>query len=273
MKENKLKTRQSKRKVLVFAGIAALAAAAVALYVAYERLHAMWIEQCVVTDFASQVEISDGRMVRADVIAEKFKLRNGANLALIDFDERRREVLKAIPNIRNITISRRLPNRVSISVEERTPAVRLGIKGQKDSSGRVADTDGVVFFSSRGTQMLPVICEAPTATTQKGKKLAGTALSALRLIETSRDKFPELGIIEVDASNPDYLTAVLANDYVRAKIAWDGMDNPSEAMTPSLVSRLEKLSKAVSSNVDKSIRIWNATQDGPVFGDTKRGFL
>ena len=139
MKENKLKTRQSKRKALVFAGVAALAAAAVALYVAYERLHAMWIEQCVVTDFASQVEISDGRMVRADVIAEKFKLRNGANLALIDFDERRREVLKAIPNIRNITISRRLPNRVSISVEERTPAVRLGIKGQKDSSGRVAE--------------------------------------------------------------------------------------------------------------------------------------
>ena len=273
MKENKLKTRQSKRKVLVFAGIAALAAAAVALYVAYERLHAMWIEQCVVTDFASQVEISDGRMVRADVIAEKFKLRNGANLALIDFDERRREVLKAIPNIRNITISRRLPNRVSISVEERTPAVRLGIRGQKDSSGRVADTDGVVFFSSRGTQMLPVICEAPTATTQKGKKLAGTALSALRLIETSRDKFPELGIIEVDASKPDYLTAVLANDYVRAKIAWDGMDNPSESMMPSLMSRLEKLSKAVSSNVDKGIRIWNATQDGPVFGDTKRGFL
>ena len=273
MKENKLKTKKSGRKALVFTGIAALVAAVVALYIAYERLHDMWIEQCVITDFASQVEISDGRMVRSDVIAEKFKLKNGANLALIDFAECRRETLKSIPNIRNIIISRHLPNHVSISVEERTPVVRLGIKGQKDNSGRVADTDGVAFFSSRGTQMLPVICEAATAITQKGKKLSGVALSALRLIEISRDKFPELGIIEVDASKPDYLTAVLDNDYVRAKIAWDGMDNPSEAMMPSLMSRLEKLSKAVSNNIDKGIRGWNATQDGPVFGDTKRGFL
>ena len=210
MKENKLKTRHSRRKVLALAGIAALAAAAIALYIAYGRLHDMWIEQCVITDFASQVEISDGRVVRADVIAEKFKLKNGANLALIDFAECRREALKSIPNIRNIIISRRLPNHVSISVEERTPVVRIEVKGQKSSSGRVADTDGVVFFSSRGTQMLPAIREEPTATTQKGKTLGGIALSALRLIETSRDKFPELGIIEVDASKSDYLTAVLA---------------------------------------------------------------
>ena len=273
MKENKLKTRKSGRKALAFAAVAALAAAAVALYIAYGRLRDMWIEQCVVTDFASQVEITDGRMVRADVIAEKFKLKNGANLALIDFEKCRREVLDSIPNIRNITISRHLPDRVSISVEERTPSVRLGIKGRKDGGGRVADADGVVFQYSRGTQMLPLICEAATAETKKGKKLGGMALSALRLIETSRDKFPELGIIEVDASKSDYLTAVLANDYVRAKIAWDGMDNPSEAMTPSLVSRLERLSRAVSNNIDKGIRVWNATQDGPVFGDTKREFL
>jgi hypothetical protein len=273
MKANKISKRKTGRRVLAFAAVAALAAAAVALAAAYGRLRGLWLEQSVVTDFASQVRITDGRMVRSDVVALGFGLKNGANLALIDFEERRREMLKKIPNIREITISRHLPNRVEITVEERTPVVRLGIKGRKDNSGRVADTDGVVFISSSGTQMLPTIRERPDAATQKGKRLGGMPLSALRLIETSRDRFPQLGIIEVDASKSDYVTAVFADDYVLAKIAWDGMQEPSDAMMPSLVSRLDKLTKAVSANIDKSIRIWNATQDGPVCGNTNRGFL
>lgn len=272
MKENKLKTRESGHKAVAVAALVAFAAAAAALVFAYGRLKDLWLEQCVVTDVASQVQISDGRMVRADVIALEFGLKNGANLALIDFAERRREVLKKIPNIRNITISRHLPNRVSISVEERVPVVRLGIKGRKDASGRVADADGVVFISSNGTQMLPTINEATTAVTTKGNKLGGLALSALRLIETCREKFPELGFIVVDATKPDYITAVL-RDYTLAKIAWPGMEDPSDAMMPVLTERLKGLWKAVSSNVDKGIRTWNATQDGPVYGNTERSFL
>lgn len=272
MKENKKAGQGSRRKMTVAATVVVLSIALVALCFAYVKLRDLWLEQCIITDVASQVTISDGKMVRSDVIAMEFGLRNGANLALIDFEEKRKNILKKIPNIRSITISRQLPNRVSISVEERVPVVRINIRGRKGDSGRVADTDGVVFVSANWT--LPTIREASNPGTQKGQKLTGHALAALRLIETCRASFPELGILEADVSKPDYITVVLERDYSQAKIAWNGMDEPSEAMMPSLRERLEKLSMAISSNVDKGIRVWNATLPGqPVTGDTKRGFL
>ena len=153
------------------------------------------------------------------------------------------------------------------------PVARLGIKGRNDSSGRVVDTDGVVFISSNGTQMLPTIREGAAPGTQKGKRLSGIVLSALRLVETCRERYSELGVIEVDASKPDYIT-IIREDYTKAKIAWQGIEEPSDAMLPYLHDKLRKLSKAISSNVDSSIREWDARQDGPVvFGNTMREFL
>ncbi len=274
MKANKKTDPGSKRRLVAAAAFVVVVAAAIALGFAYTRLRELWLEQCVITDVASQVRITDGKMVRSDVVALGFGIKNGANLALIDFEERRRTLLKKIPNIRNITISRHLPNRVTIDVEERVPVVRLNIKGRKGDTGKVADTDGVVFISSNGTQMLPTIREPLAPGTQKGQTLSGLSLSALRLIETCRNSFADLAVIEADVSKPDYIKVILAKDYSQAKIAWDGMDDPSDAMMPSLRERLEKLSIAISSNVDRGIRVWNATLPGqPITGDTKRGFL
>ena len=131
MKENKIKSSNGGRRILIALGVVVCIAAIIGLAVAYNRLRDIWLEQCVITDVASQVSITDGKMVRSDIIAYEFGLRNGANLALIDFDERRRETLKKIPNIRDITIARHRPDKVTITVEERVPIVRLGIKGQK----------------------------------------------------------------------------------------------------------------------------------------------
>lgn len=275
MKENKKKKNKGNmRRVLAALGGVAAVALVIALAFAYSKLRALWLEQCVITDVASQVTITDGKMVRSDVIALEFGLKNGANLALIDFEAKRREALKKIPNIRNIKISRHLPDRVTIDVEERVPVVRLNIKGRKGDTGKVADTDGVVFISSSGTQILPTIREAAAPGTLKGQTLSGHALSALRLIETCRTGYPELAIVEADVSKPDYITAVLARDYSMAKIAWIGMDEPSDSMMPSLKERLDKLSMAISSNVDRGIRVWNAMIPGqPITGDTKRGSL
>jgi len=273
MRENKVKSGNGGRRALLALGGAGVVAAVAGVVFAYGRLRDVWLEQCVVTDAASQVSITDGRMVRADVIAYEFGLKNGANLALIDFDERRRAVLKKIPNIRDITVSRRLPNRVEIAVEERVPFVRLGVRGQSGDSGRVADRDGVVFISSSGTQTLPTIREPSAPGTQKGHALSGRALAALRIIETCREQFPALGVVAADVSKPDYITVVLANDYSEAKIAWEGMDDPTEATMDGLLERLRNLSRAYTSRVDNSIRVWNATQPGVTYGNTQKGAL
>lgn len=273
MKENKIKSSNGGKRIPIVLGTVVCIAAIIGLTVAYNRLRDIWLEQCIITDVASQVSITDGKMVRSDVIAYMFGLKNGANLALIDFDERRKETLKKIPNIREISIARHLPDKVSITVEERVPVVRLGIKGEKKDSGRVADTEGVVFISSSGTQMLPIIREAAAPGTDKGQTLAGRALAALKLLETCRDNFRTLAAIEADISKPDYITVVLGNDYSIAKIAWDGMDDPSESTQKNLEKQLDHLTKAYTSRIDDSIRVWDATQPGKVYGDTKKGFL
>ena len=281
MKENKIKSSNGGKRILIILGTVVCIAAIIGLAVAYNRLRDIWLEQCVITDVASQVSITDGKMVRSDVIAYMFGLKNGANLALIDFDERRKETLKKIPNIREISIARHLPDKVSITVEERVPVVRLGIKGEKKDSGRVADTEGVVFISSSGTQMLPIIREAAAPGTEKGHTLSGRALAALKLLETCREEFRALAAIEADISKPDYITVVLGNDYSVAKVAWDGMDDPSESTQKNLEKQLERLTKSYTSRIDDSIRIWDAslppseTRSGKseVYGNTKKGFL
>lgn len=281
MKENTKRSSNGGRRILIALGVVMCIAAIIGLAVAYNRLRDIWLEQCVITDVASQVSITDGKMVRSDIIAYEFGLRNGANLALIDFDERRRETLKKIPNIRDITIARHLPDKVTITVEERVPIVRLGIKGQKTDTGRVADTDGVVFISSSGTQMLPIIQEPTAPGTGKGCKLSGHALAALKLLETCREQFRELSVVAADISAPDHIAIVLGNDYSVAHVYWDGMDEPSDATMPNLITQLKGLSEAYTARVDDSIRVWNATlppsetRSGKreIHGNTKRKSL
>ena len=273
MKANTIKNPNRSRTTIAAVGVVLAVVVLVAIAIAYDKLHGIWLEQCVITDVASQVSITDGKMVRADVVAYEFGLKNGANLALIDFDAKRRDILKKIPNIRNITVSRHLPNRVEIAVEERVPVVRLGIKGQKRDSGRVADTDGVVFISSSGTQMLPLIWESSAQGTAKGQRLSGAALGALVLLETCRDQFRELNVIEADVSKSDHIVIVLGNDYSRANVDWPGRDNPTEATKADLVERLTNLRHSYTSRVDDSIREWDATQPGVCTGNTKRKLL
>jgi len=121
--------------------------------------------------------------------------------------------------------------------------------------------------------MLPVIREAAAPGTPKGSTLSGRALAALRLLETCRDQFRALAAIEADISKPDFITIVLGNDYSVANIAWDGMDEPSEATMPKLRKQLEDLTKAYTARVDDSIRVWDATIPGKIFGNTQKSFL
>ena len=238
---------------------------------AWSRLHAIWIEQCVVTDVSSQVSVTSGKMVKGDVIAENFGLKKGANLALIDFDAKRREVLAKIPNLKSISVVKRLPDKVTIVAEERS--VRMGLKGSRSDTGRVADAEGMVFLCSRGTRMLPVIREAAAPGSPVGKRLEGRAAAALQLLDLARDpEFQELGILEVDISKPDYVSATLGRSYSTAKIAWEGMDDPSPASRAELARRLGLLLKAIRTRIGDNAVIWNAADlanPGRIYADTK----
>ena len=117
MKANKVE-RHGRLGAYAIVAIVVLTAISIGVLLGYEKLRALWLEQCVVRNFSEQVEIVAGTMVKADVIAGEFGLKNGANLALIDFDERRRAVLKKIPNLKAVSIARRMPDKVAIVTEE-----------------------------------------------------------------------------------------------------------------------------------------------------------
>ena len=269
MKENKIAHR-NRGGLWVTLGVVAVTALLVGLAVGYDKLRTLYLEPCVITDMAEQVSISSGKMVKPDILAENFGLRKGANVALIDFEAKRAEILRKIPTLRAISVSRHLPNRVSIRAEERTPVVRLNICGRRAASGRVADSEGMVFSCLRGTQTLPTIREPRAPGTAAGQLLKGRARAALDLVKTCREsEFAELGLLEVDTSKTDFLVATLG-DYSRVKICWEGMDEATPAARAALGARLTLLLKAVRARCEglKAV-IWNATLPDYVFADTQ----
>lgn len=262
--------RHNRTGLIVTAVLVVLVALGFGVVLGYEKLKGIYLEQCVITDMSSQVEISAGRMVLPSTIAEELGLRVGTNLALIDFAAKREELLAKIPNLRAVRISRRLPDKVVIVAEERVPVARLGIKGKDRVTGRVVDTEGMVFIWQRGTQTLPTIRETQTSGTPKGRRISRRTLAALRLIEACREPdFAELGILEVDVSKPDFLLATLGN-YSTVKIAWEGMDEQTPASRADLVRKLGLLRKAIRSRVAPDAVIWNATMPDTVTGDTRK---
>ena len=269
MKATKIE-RKNRTGLIVTAVVIALAALGVGAALGYDKLREIYLEQCVITDMASQVEISAGKMVHPSTIAEELGLRVGANLALIDFSARREKLLAKVPNLREVKISRRLPDKVIISTDERIPVARMGLKGKSNVTGRVVDTEGMVFIWQRGTQTLPTIREAQAPGTPKGHRIAGRTLAALRFLEACREpEFVEFGVLEVDVSKPDFLLATLGN-YSTLKIAWEGMDEQTPASHGDLVRKLELLRKAIRSRVAADAVIWNATMPDTVTGDTQK---
>lgn len=266
MKENKID--RGRGKGIVFA-IAILCVLAVGAKYGYDRLKEVYNDQCVIRDLPAQVEISAGKMVHPSTIAEELGLRAGKNLAEIDFAEKREAILAKIPNLRSIRISRKLPDKVIVTTEERTPVARMGIRGQRGTDGRVVDTDGMVFIWQRGTQSLPVIRESAPPGTQKGHHITGRTLAALRLIEACHEpEFIELNILEIDTSKHDFLVATLGN-YSRVKILWNEMDEGTPNSRKDLEARLTNLRDAIRAKVSPETVIWNATIPNRIFADTQ----
>ena len=269
------RTRENARRTRTAAAIGIvvllLAVIVVGFSLAFGALRKIWREQCRITDQELNVVITNNkdeqrRMVHPEIVTLWFGLTNGANLATIPFAELRGKLLARIPNIHDLKIERRLPNRVTIDVLERDPAVRVApLKGKADT-GLVADLEGVVFRFSSNVSALPIIREADSTGTAPGKHLTGMSAAALRLIDaTAAPELAGFSILEVDTSHTDYLLATLG-DYSRAKIAWDHMLDDTRASRESLQRQLKFLSQAIATRMITQPTTWDATDFGkPVY--------
>lgn len=260
-----MKKRPERRKdgygktaVFIALTLALIAAIVVGMAVAFDALRTIWREQCIVTDREVDVVITSGKMVHPDVITYHFGLTNGVNLATVPFEALRSKLLEQVPNIRDIRIERRLPNRVTIDVFEREPIARIAGPGGKHTNGRVADSNGVVFDFMNNTALLPLVHEPTTPLTKPGKRLTGAAAAALRLVEAANSPdLAELRVLEIETFHPDYLMLTLG-DYSRAKFAWSHMLEDSLVAKESLDRQLRNLANAIASQVMPT-KMWIAT--------------
>lgn len=273
MKPARNDNRSTKRTLAVILTLFVVAATGVGIYFAWRSLRATWLERCLIRDVSAQINVITDKMIPADAIREAMELRKGENLALIDFGERREKTLMKYPIIRTLTVVRHLPDRVDITVTRREPVVRVNTTRERSVSGRVADSEGVVFkFKRPDLATMPVIRESTA--TSVGSRLEGRSLAALRLLEMANDReFSDLRILEVDTSKPDYLYVTLGgNSYQRAKIAWEGMDGANPG-NQALRIQLQHLAAARRSKIVTGTTEWDVTLPGEVFTNAQQGGL
>lgn len=212
----------------------------------------------VLRDLRSSVVIVTGRTLTPDLICEKLGLREGVNLFSIPIEEKRRELLEQAPNIREISIVRRMPDKLAITIVEREPIARVG------SHGRVVDKEGVVFIRYAGTGGLPLIKGTEFSQIKPGERLHGNELAAVRLIHSTLRPECSMRLLAVDASKEDYLLLTFS-DYRQAKFAWRGMANDLKEPDVLMQRHFDNLAKAMESEIGKPRMMWDATLPDRVF--------
>jgi len=213
----------------------------------------------VLRDLRSSVVIVTGRTLTPDLICEKLGLREGVNLFAIPIEQKRRELLEQAPNIREISIVRRMPDKLTVTIMEREPIARVG------SHGRVVDEEGVVFIRYAGTGGLPLIKGADEFSQIKpGERLHGNELAAARLIHSTLRPECSVRLLAVDASKLDYLMLTFS-DYRQAKFAWQGMSDDLKETDLRMQRHFDNLVKAMESEIGKPRMMWDATLPERVF--------
>lgn len=266
MKNKNQDNRSGRRALALLGAIIVITAITVAAVMAFSKLRDLWLEQCVITDVNSQITIQGCNTIPSDSIRAIFDLRNGANLALIDFAAKREQALCDNPKIKTLSVSRKLPDKLTITITERSPFAKINLKGARKDSGLVCDDEGVIFICRRGSEMLPVIREE-TPGSKAGDRVEGRARAALTVLETLREpEFANLNVTEIDTTRPDFLLLTLAS-YKTVKFTWTDMDETAEKATEALLKQLRCVSHTIATNLQPDTRVWNATQPGVVTAD------
>lgn len=131
------------------------------------------------------------------------RLKMGTNLFDIDL-KKLREQIKSIPSIEDVRITRILPDTLAIDVSERLPRALLNYS----NSHWVIDENAVVMARSQSMavelKQLPVITGVPQSGISGGRIMAELK-PALELIVSILGDFPNMRVLLVSVSTPEYL--------------------------------------------------------------------
>lgn len=206
------------------------------------------------------IEIQPGETLRRDVVLDLLRqkgLVEGGSLFACDINAWRAYLVERGPMIRDVKVSRQLPDRMKVVIIERQPLAR--IEGQRLG----VDGEGYVFPRQIGIEQLPVLTGCAGLSTEPGTRLEGTALAGMELLETLRVREIALPVEKVNVAHEDFVLCTLA-DQRCAKIAWTDMGSRTEASRDRLAEQLACLAEAMNSERSRGRRMFNATIRGKV---------
>lgn len=137
-------------------------------------------------------------------ISEIMKVKKGkTNLFAIDLPEKRK-ILETEPSIEKATISRILPDTLSIDIMERIPKAFLHYRSNRllvDESGMVMSSESCISVD----KYLPVITGFRSKKEEllPGKKLHQVK-KGLKLLELAKKELPDVMFLRINLSNPKY---------------------------------------------------------------------
>ena len=154
---------------------------------------------------------SDGKLTPT-LVREYTGLRPGLNLFGVDI-ARVRATLARVPLVREVRVSRHLPDRLEVRIVERTPLARLMVP--KTGLCMAVDRDGVVLGPSAAASHLPVLGGLRRDLWLPGEKIVEPefkdALDLLDLCDRTR-LCQYVSIRSIDVADPEHLDLRLAAD-------------------------------------------------------------
>lgn len=216
----------------------------------------------VVKDNHSNVIIDTGKTLTPDLIKQILGIADGVNLFSIPINEKRAQLMERAPSIKEISISRLMPDKLKIVIIEREPIACVEV------DGRVVDAEGVVFVRYTRTSGLPVITGSQNIKTAKpGDRLNGMEMAAVRLANSIFRPECKARFTAVDSSHPRYLLLTYP-DSRRAKIAWQDMIKHNTKSERLMTQQYDNLVSAMNNDVGREFKMFDAQHPSRIFGKT-----
>ena len=130
----------------------------------------------------ARIDVRGANSVSPDDLRERASCAIGSNIFLVDKDRARRNVLRNL-SVREVTLSRRLPNRLVVTVVERAARAAVCAGGRY----YLADANGFLFkkvaHPPNGMRIISISAGALTDGAARRSRLIRTALSCSRKAE------------------------------------------------------------------------------------------
>jgi cell division septal protein FtsQ len=195
----------------------------------------------------------DGPTITASHVKEYMKVCEGTNLFSSNLQVMRTNFLARTPIAKSITLNRRLPDTLIVSVVERVPLARLGRWGTL-----AVDREGRVFSLRAGSREYPVISGCAPENLKLGTQVDQSVMNAIEVVDAcNRTKLGErVKIASLDVSPKQWIDLYLAAGE-RIKLGWPDMDTHVPNVRQCVEGKLTTLAGALRSSEERGKRLVN----------------